>query len=82
MTWHTTTTEKPANSVDVLGWTGEKYVVAQYLSNGPYGEYWTWLVEDSDGDPTIHHADFITHWTPLPTAPASAPVSPQTPAQE
>jgi hypothetical protein len=28
MTWHTTTTEKPANSVDVLGWTGEKYVVA------------------------------------------------------
>jgi hypothetical protein len=30
MTWHTTTTEKPANSVDVLGWTGEKYVVVTY----------------------------------------------------
>jgi hypothetical protein len=75
MTWHTTTTEKPANSVDVLGWTGEKYVVASFSGT-------SWLAADRLDGYQYWDADYIKSWMPLPTAPASAPVSPQTPARE
>jgi hypothetical protein len=64
MTWHTTTTEKPANSVDVLGWTGEKYVVASYDAGN-----WIAVEEDRGRFVWYFPDDYITHWTELPEAP-------------
>jgi hypothetical protein len=84
MTWRNTTTEKPANSVDVLGWTGERFVVASYYQH-PAGssEEGHWITEDYAGD-NYHYLgiNYIKSWMPLTTAPASAPVSPKTPARE
>jgi hypothetical protein len=64
MTWHTTTTEKPANSVDVLGWTGERFIVGRYYCDDG-GMPARWIAGDK-----YRPDDYITHWMPLPTAPA------------
>jgi hypothetical protein len=62
MTWRNTTTEKPANSVDVLGWTGEKYAIGTFHAG-------FWIVEDEYGEVMHHDADYITHWMELPASP-------------
>jgi hypothetical protein len=70
MTWHTTTTEKPANSVDVLGWTGERFVVCRYYCDDG-GMPARWIVEDEYRPP-----GYISHWMALPEPPAERYVTP------